>query len=200
MTTKNNHDVSIRLATKDDADTIIQIQFDAIRNLCANDYSPLELSALLKDKSHPRSRSEITFVAEIAGKIVGFASLMGLSNIIAAVFVKPRFARRGIGTTLLHSLEQEAIRRNLRVLRVTSSLTGHAFYLANGYQTLGRTKIVINSVHISCICLQKRLISTNFFEKFSDSLFKSLSNFLSYAISWARKLLNKVLNQGNKKQ
>ena len=195
----NNNEVSIRLGTKNDADIIIQIQFDAIRNLCANDYSLKELSALLKNKSNPRSRSEITFIAEIEGEIVGFASLMGFSNIIAAVFVKPRFARRGIGTKLLHSLEEEAVRRNFIILRVTSSLTGYGFYLANGYRTLRRTKIVINSVAIPCICLQKRLVPATIFEKFWESLLQYLSNFLSDRISWARKLINKVLNKGNQK-
>ena len=196
--TKSNHNILIRSARLEDMQKIIQVQFDAIRTLCANDYSPQELSALLKDKSHPRSWSEITFVAEIGGEIAGFASLMRLPSIIAAVFVKPRFARKGIGTKLLQSLEQEAVRRNCRVLSVNSSLTGHGFYLANGYQTLRRTKIVINSVAIPCICLQKRLVPATIFEKFWDSLLQYLSNFLSDRISWARKLINKVLNKGKR--
>ena len=196
--TKNNHDFSIRLARLEDIDIIVQVQLEAIKILCANDYSPEELSALLKDKSHPRSWSEITFVAEIKGEIVGFASLMGFSNIIAAVFVKPSFTRRGIGTKLLRSVEQEAIRRNFRGLRVNSSLTGYSFYLANGYQTLRRTKIVINSVTIPCIDLQKKLLPATIFEKFWESLFKYLSDFFKYVISWVRKLLNKVMNQGKR--
>jgi GNAT superfamily N-acetyltransferase len=145
MKQMDNSSIMLRLATVEDIKQIIQLQFDSIRALCAQDYNPRELEALLLDKSKGRHWSEeIIFVAEIEAKIVGFAGLsrwnyLGNIGTITGLFVAPQFARQGIGTLLVNKLEASALERKIAILRVFSSLTGHPFYLDRGYKWVDRS-------------------------------------------------------------
>ena len=164
--------ILIRLANRDDYDAIISVQYDSIKIILANDYTLQELEALLKNKTRQRSWDETIFVAEIAGNVVGFASLVKGHSSIGAVFVRPDFIRQGIGTRLLSSIEQEAIAHKVKTLGVCSSLTGHAFYVANGYKTLGKTYIPLNSVFIPCIAMKKRLFPPTKQEQLYESVYQ----------------------------
>ena len=148
----------IRRATSEDEPEIIRIQCKAISILTTGDYNPQQIKALLRSKSKPRSASEIVWVAEIAGSIIGFAATFGSLNIISAVFVEPNFTRRGIGSLLLQHLEREAINHKIPVLWVSSSLTGQNFYRANGYFKIARIYLVLGFSYIPCIHMKKRLL------------------------------------------
>ena len=152
--------VLIRLARSEDSNDIVRLQLNSLKNLSAQDYSPRQLQALLDSKRCPRSWDETIFIAEIDRQIVGFASLLKSHNIIGAVFVDPHFVRRGVGTKLLQFIEAKAINKNIKVLWVCSSLTGHAFYKANGYQTISKIKLYRNlATPIPCIRMKKRLLT-----------------------------------------
>jgi putative acetyltransferase len=178
MKQMDNSSITLRLATVEDIRQIIQLQFDSIRALCAKDYSPRELEALLEDKSKGRHWSdEIILVAEIDEKILGFAGLsrwnyLGNVGTITALFVAPKFARQGIGTLLIKEIEQTAIDTNIKILRVLSSLTGYSFYRDRGYECVekswkpNQSSAKIKKTHIKldygvklpCILLEKVLI------------------------------------------
>lgn len=98
------------------------------------------------------------------------------------MFVKPDFARRGIGTQLLMTIEQEAVKNNLKVLKVCSSITGHAFYLATGYKTLNKTEIAIDSIGIPCINMRKQLSFITKLEEFLNLM--SQISLVILAIIW----------------
>lgn len=154
-----NDRITIRLARPQDEYTIVKIQFNAFKVLAIKDYNSKQLNALLKSKSKPRKSREIILIAEIDQQPVGFASLLHPFNMIGAVFVSPNFARKGIGSKLLQSLEQEAIKYNVPILWVCSSLTGYSFYQANGYRTVRKTVLPLYSTYIPCIQMKKRLLS-----------------------------------------
>ena len=158
MKSKINQKVVIRLAKPEDKYKIVKIQYSALRITAAKDYNHRQIQALLKSKSTFRQSPETIFVAEIDGHPVGFASLLHPPNTIGAVFVSPQFTRRNIGTLLIQTLEQEAIKNKISVLWVCSSLTGYSFYKANGYQTISKTVFPLYSTYIPCIQMKKRLL------------------------------------------
>ncbi|GAB4541286.1 MAG: GNAT family N-acetyltransferase [Pleurocapsa sp.] len=164
--------ILIRLATRNDSDAIVRVQYDSIKMLAAKDYTAKELEALLKSKSLHRTWDEIIFVAEIKGEIVGLASLVKRNCSIGAVFVDPDFVRQGIGSKLLSVVEQEAIKHNIKILGVCSSLTGCAFYGANGYKNLGKTYIPLHTVFVPCIAMKKRLIHQTRSEYLRESVYQ----------------------------
>jgi len=149
--------VLLRRAVPEDEPKLIQIQCTAIAVLAARDYNRQQIKALVRSKSKPRFASEITFVAEINGCVVGFASMFGNYNIVSAVFVNPDFVRRGIASLLLKKLEQMAVEQQVPLIWVSSSLTGQNFYRANGYLEVDKINLILGSSYIPCIRMKKRL-------------------------------------------
>ena len=160
--------VRIRLAKSQDRDDIVRIQLNAFKVLAAKDYDREQLEALIQSKSTPRDSNEIIFIAEIDGQPVGFAALIYPFNTINAVFVDPDFARRGVGSKLLQTLEREAVKHNVPILWVCSSLTGHNFYRANGYRTLRTTVFPLYSTYIPCRQMKKRILPITLKEVFDE--------------------------------
>ncbi len=177
MKSQINQQVTIRPAKPEDKYQIIRIQYNALRILSAKDYNSKQLNALLKSKSIPRKSPETIFIAEVNRQPVGFASLLFPLNTIGAVFVDPNFIRKNIGTLLLKRLEQEAIENKIPVLWVYSSLNGHYFYQANGYETIGKALLPLYSTYIPCIQMKKRLLPIT-----QNEATKEISQFISATI------------------
>ncbi len=55
---------------------------------------------------------------------------------IRAMFVLPDFERRGIGRMILEACEEEARSAGFRELELMAMLSGHAMYLACGYEDI----------------------------------------------------------------
>jgi GNAT superfamily N-acetyltransferase len=60
---------------------------------------------------------------------------------IRAFFVHPKFARRGIGSLILHTCEAEAMRWGFTRLELASTLPGELLYRAHGYSEVGRFEV-----------------------------------------------------------
>jgi predicted N-acetyltransferase YhbS len=77
-------------------------------------------------------RSQVVFVAEEGGEIVGV--LRGREERLASLFVRGDRHRQGIGRALVTRFEAESVARGVRVIRVASTLYAVAFYLRMGYK------------------------------------------------------------------
>ena len=106
----------------------------AIRQHCADFYTPAQLSVLLATSNPRKYPLHFTLVAAIDVDIVGFCTLWGRS--LQAMFVDPAYRGRGIGRQLLDAMEERARDRRITKLRVTSSLNAEGFYRACGYRKL----------------------------------------------------------------
>ena len=62
---------------------------------------------------------------------------------IRAIFVSPKFARRGLGTLLLETAENAAIAAGFRRFEMGSTLTGVALYSLKGYCEVGRIMVPV---------------------------------------------------------
>ncbi|MDH3529160.1 MAG: GNAT family N-acetyltransferase, partial [Acidobacteriota bacterium] len=93
--------MSIRLATKKDAQTIHDLHTESVTGLC-NLYSNEIIEGWLKGRTPDGykgiDKNEM-YVYEIAGRIVGFSHVV--PGEIIAIFVSPDHAREGVGTKLL---------------------------------------------------------------------------------------------------
>jgi predicted N-acetyltransferase YhbS len=77
-------------------------------------------------------RSEMVFVAEDGGEIVGV--LRGRKERLASLFVKGDRHRQGIGRKLVERFEQTSRELGVEVVRVAATLYGVPFYVAMGYK------------------------------------------------------------------
>jgi GNAT superfamily N-acetyltransferase len=64
---------------------------------------------------------------------------------IRAFFVRPAWARRGVGSLLLQACEEAAIAAGFRRLELASTLTGVALYQARGYTELARMSVPLTA-------------------------------------------------------
>lgn len=64
---------------------------------------------------------------------------------IRAIFVHSLFARRGLGTAILHFVEQEAMRAGFRLLEMGATVTGAPLYAREGYREVERMEIPLQN-------------------------------------------------------
>ena len=77
-------------------------------------------------------RSEMVFVAEDGGEIVGV--LRGRKERLASLFVRGDRHRQGIGRRLVERFERASLAQGVKVIRVAATLYAVPFYLAMGYK------------------------------------------------------------------
>jgi len=128
--------VRVRRARLTDAAAIAGVMRASIRGLSRGPYTPRQLEAWssLPPLYHAWAMTaggERYFVAARGGRLVGYAALRG--GEVTAAFVRPRFARRGVGVALLARVEREARRRGVRRLVVRAAVSAVAFYEALGF-------------------------------------------------------------------
>lgn len=77
---------------------------------------------------------------------------------IRAFFVRPEWARRGIGRLLLQHCEREALAAGFGAAELVATLGGHPFYRRCGYRGDSRVRYVLrNGTGIDFVPMQKRL-------------------------------------------
>ena len=64
---------------------------------------------------------------------------------IRAIYVHPLYARRGLGTAILHFVESEAIRAGFRRLEMGATVTGAPLYEREGYREVERLQIPLHN-------------------------------------------------------
>jgi len=79
-------------------------------------------------------KSSELFVAEVDGRVVGFADLV--DNLLDHLYVDPDFQRQGVATALLDEIEQGS-----GDLVVYASSSGRPFFEGRGYIVVGEERI-----------------------------------------------------------
>ena len=130
--------VTIRKATQKDREALCQIQVSAIRELGKSHYSAADLEAWTSGLSPHRHGKYIAdrfvIVAEAGSEILGFGALDPDSGDVCAVYVRPDYARKGIGSTILVTLIAEAKRLGHHQLHCHASLNAREFYQRRGFK------------------------------------------------------------------
>jgi putative acetyltransferase len=152
-------EMHIRPGSADELPELITLQTLALKTLDI-DYDSEQITALIESQATFRSQGrESIIVAEVEGKVVGFASLSGTTWQIYGLYVHPDWMRRGIGKQLLTSLEEIALQKGCRVLRVITSPTSACFYKSQGYEVQSLDDLQVSSKScIPCESLKKQLL------------------------------------------
>ena len=152
-------DIAIRLAKIEEKEKIIQLQTNSLQKIASKDYTTPQIASLVKQQALFRFNKEIVFVAVLAEKIVGFASIHVDKPEIYGLFVSPEFTGRGIGTILLQNIEKIAIQKKHKFIYVNSSLTAKKFYRKRGYQKIRASGFHSEGkIWIDCVLMKKRLM------------------------------------------
>ena len=149
--------VTIRRAAAKDAPRIHELHLASVRALCAPSYSPAVLEGWLADRSPdgylPGISSGGLFVAEANGEVVGFCE--GAVGEVRAVFVDPRWGRRGVGTALLDHALSLARAGASRPVRLESTLNAVTFYERHGFRQVSRSTVRRNQVEVPIVVMEE---------------------------------------------
>ncbi len=155
----------IRQARPEDAQQAAQVLQRSIREVCGPDYAqdPETLTQWCANKTELNLSQWITNPSNYlivvqqcrSEQLVGVGLLDRVTAKIKLCYLSPEALHQGLGQRLLQRLEQEAQRLGMSQIQLESSLTAHAFYLRNGYQSDGEPD---RQCQVRCLPLVKFLV------------------------------------------
>lgn len=140
--------IDIRLAHPDDRLNLIELQrraslvWEDTRQKLLDDPDIVDLDEEML------ANNEV-FVAEIAGRIVGFATIVaheGNDAELEGLFVEPALWRKGIGRALVQQVEREAMAWGASRLHVMANQNALGFYTAMGFSKIGERKTQLGPI------------------------------------------------------
>ncbi|MBS1823034.1 MAG: GNAT family N-acetyltransferase [Acidobacteria bacterium] len=164
--------VSLRVATENDLAAIRELIVASVRGLQAGDYSAAQIDAALKTVFTIDSRliADRTYLVAMDddGGLAGCGGWSkrktlygGDSQVehaepelldpavdaakVRAIFVHPKYARKGLGSLILEAAENAAVEAGFRRLEMGSTLTGVALYSLKGYREVGRVCVPVGN-------------------------------------------------------
>ncbi|MGH7002833.1 MAG: GNAT family N-acetyltransferase [Alphaproteobacteria bacterium] len=177
--------IAIRPAVPADADTLRRLHRASLWGLCVFDYSLAEIESILRhvqtlDPSLiERGRY---YVATVAGEIAGSGGWSDDPDVhpvvrpansntgsaaappsakMRAIFVNPKFARHGIGRSIMAHVEAEARAAGFAVAEVLATLTGARLGECTGYESLRRVRLPLaDGMQLDFVHMRKVLDET----------------------------------------
>jgi len=144
-----------------DTDALIALFRDTVRTVNAADYSEAQVLAWAPDEIHSedwqrrQARNE-TFVAEIEGKIAGFAELEDGRH-IHMLFVQKGHQGHGVASGLLAHIEKLAKGRGTSRLSTDASITARPFFERRGFAVLEPQTVSLRGQDFRNFRMEKRL-------------------------------------------
>jgi len=160
----------LRAATAEDVRGVRELIGESVRGLQAGDYSPAQIEASLETVFTVDSvlvGDGTYFVAEAeSGELAGCGGWSRRKTLyggdaqvekkepelldpkvdaakIRAIFVHPRYARRGLGSLILAAAEEAAAKEGFTRLEMGSTLTGVMLYSLKGYREVERVAVPV---------------------------------------------------------
>ncbi|MCR8980865.1 GNAT family N-acetyltransferase [Brevibacillus laterosporus] len=149
-----------------DINQIISLFYDTVHFVNARDYSLEQLNAwapknekAIKLVNWKNSlRNNITYIAEINDKIVGFSD-MTYHGHLDRLYTHKDFQGQGIATTLVNMIESEANRLGISEIHTEASITAKPFFERQGYQIIESQIVERSGITLINFKMTKRLVS-----------------------------------------
>jgi GNAT superfamily N-acetyltransferase len=180
--------VHIRKATAADVPRLREVIEASVRGLQAEDYSPSQIGGALKSVYGVDSQliADGTYlvveeVSEAGHRIVACGGWSKRKTLyggdqyagredslldpswdaakIRAFFVRPEWARRGVGTMILQACEDAALSAGFTRLEMGATLSGVAFYKAMGYEAVENQAVPLGNGETLPIVKMAKLLS-----------------------------------------
>lgn len=155
----------IRPASTGDAEGICDVQHNAVKALAGGPYSKDILNAwhdamtVAKIVEAMEKPDMLVFVAEECGEggaVVGFALMQ--KGLVNAMYVHPKHQGKGVGSSLLATIERESVLSETQSLTLNASLNARPFYERHGFHVVREDVTPLNKdVSIECLVMEKTL-------------------------------------------
>jgi putative acetyltransferase len=151
----------IRSFREGDAPVLRAVFYSSVHELACQNYSRKQLQAWAPHAYDAaqwaeRLRGNRPFVAEIDGRVAGFADLQP-TGYIDHFFVAGAFAGRGVAAALMAQIHEDAARRGITELFANVSLTAESFFAKNGFAVEARQRVEVRGVVLANARMRKKL-------------------------------------------
>ncbi|OBZ16464.1 GNAT family N-acetyltransferase [Bacillus sp. FJAT-26390] len=148
-----------------DINQIVSLFYETVHSVNKRDYSEEQLAAwapkdkeMLTLKAWEVSMSQnITYVAEISRKIVGFADMTKQGH-LDRLYVHKDFQGQGIASAVVGTLEFEASKLGLVEVDTEASITAKPFFERQGYEVIQRQAVERSGVELVNFKMVKKLL------------------------------------------
>ncbi|MBX9878019.1 MAG: GNAT family N-acetyltransferase [Candidatus Obscuribacterales bacterium] len=167
--------IKIRQAVESDAYDMVWTHWKAVHITAANygyygpkileDWSPkvsAERITLYREwvrtfpQRYPDKR--VTVVAELAKRIIGFASYVPEKNYLLSLYVSPQAAGKKVGVRLLQEMERLARGAGCTYLELDAAINAEGFYVKHGYERIAPIFYTLHTgLEMPCVKMQKQL-------------------------------------------
>jgi len=158
----------VRRAGPADAETIASAHLDSIHAIGPLYYAPeivgewgARVSRFLYLPAMARGEEFFIAIGDVGAgeEVLGFSShCVDDGQHRTAVYVRGRAARRGIGSALFERAQAAAMATGATAIDIDASLAAVEFYLANGFEEVGRGHHRLSSGQsMPCVFMRKRL-------------------------------------------
>lgn len=158
----HTQEVIVRLYKEEDAPFLAAIFFNTIHHINSKDYSLDQINAWAPNttldplKWVDRWRKMVPIVAVMHDEIVGFAELEANGH-IDCFFCHHEFQGRGVGTALIHVIEQEARQKSIDKLFAEVSITAKPFFEARGFIVVKEQSVMVRGVALTNFVMEKSI-------------------------------------------
>lgn len=175
--------VKIRVALRDDIERISSLIVESAKILTSEDYTAVQIDNALNFAwgTDVQLIDDATYyVVEIENQLIGCGgwsyrkTLFGSSESVTrdsntlmpgrdaakirAFFIKPEYARHGIGTKIMSMCESIAYSNGFQKLELLATLTGYKFYRRLGFVVIEEIKYLVgNDIPITFIRMTKNI-------------------------------------------
>ena len=138
----------VRVATDSDAPSVVAVLRDSITYLCVGDHrnDPATLERWLRNKTADnfcqwlQDPERHFVVAETDSNVCG-VGMVRRNGDLDLCYVQPGKERLGIGSAMMHALEERARDWRLNKLQLISTVNARTFYEHLGYQFTGEDSV-----------------------------------------------------------
>ncbi|KAA0955421.1 GNAT family N-acetyltransferase [Sporosarcina sp. ANT_H38] len=154
--------MNITQFNKKDTEEIVHLFYDTVHTINAKDYSKEQLDAWVhsadldsKIESWSKSLNEnVTYVAKINNKIVGFGDLTN-DGVLDRLYVHKNYQRKGIASALLQKLELEALKLHKQGILTYASVTAKPFFESHGYTLISTNHVERKGITLTNFVMKK---------------------------------------------
>ncbi|MES5893068.1 MULTISPECIES: GNAT family N-acetyltransferase [Bacillus cereus group] len=130
-------DIKIRTFQKEDLEQVLQLFYETVHTVNAQDYNTLQLQAWAPKRLNRASwlkslEKNISYVADNNGVIVGFGDYND-EHYVDRLFTHKDYQGKGIASHILQKLEKEAVNLQHKDIYTEASITARPFFESKGF-------------------------------------------------------------------
>ncbi len=154
--------MKIRLYAKKDLKQIMDLYYDCVHTINANDYSEEELDALAPLHANAYQwesqleKNHTLVCVNDQDEVVGFGNI-GHTGFLDRLYVSNNYTRQGIATSLVSRMEDYARTKGVVRIDTISTISSLPFFEAMGYKNIEEQVNEIHGIRIIQYMMEKEL-------------------------------------------